>query len=170
MPCTTKHLDVFNQLLFFSQCFCRGSNLLVYVPMVWFQWLAITQGLQLASEKKYQTYKRTALRSSCCQTFQRIFVWSLVFVSKLQTLSKLAHSSSSVFETLRWTRFGTFKPFAPYRSSIAVARKTVERVLELQEKISIFLQEHNANFALLLADDIWLKKLAHFPDMLKLLN
>ena len=48
--------------------------------------------------------------------------------------------------------------------------KIVERVFELREKLSIFLLEHNADLALLVADEIWIGKLAYLADIFNLLN
>ena len=48
--------------------------------------------------------------------------------------------------------------------------KIVEHVFELQEKLSIFLQEHNVDSALLVVDKIWLGKLACLADIFNLLN
>ena len=48
--------------------------------------------------------------------------------------------------------------------------KIVERVFELREELLIFLKEHNADLPLLVADEIWLGKLAYLEDMFNLLN
>ena len=51
---------------------------------------------------------------------------------------------------------------------MAVARK--HSVFELREELSVLLQEHNPDVALLIADEIWLGKLAHLEDMFNLLH
>ena len=43
-------------------------------------------------------------------------------------------------------------------------------MFELGEELLIFLKEHNADLASLVADEIWLGKLAYLADMFNLLN
>ena len=64
------------------------------------------------------------------------------------------HSSLLLHAEIRWLSRG----------------KIVERVFELREELSIFLQEHNTDLASLVVDEIWLGKLTYLADMFNLLN
>ena len=74
--------------------------------------------------------------------------------SKLCNELGLEHSSYLLHTIVRW-----------------LSRKNiVERVFELREELLIFLKEHNADLASLVANEIWLGKLAYLADMFNLLN
>ena len=100
--------------------------------------------------------KSTLILSSCVKIVNSIKARPLQsrMFSKLCDKLGSEHTSLLLHTEVRWLSRG----------------KIVERVFKLREKLSIFLQEHNAGLASLVADEIWLGKLAYLADIFNFLN
>ena len=106
---------------------------------------------------KHLAQSLSEVLSSCIKIVNSIKACSLQsqMFSKICDVLGSEHSSLLLHKEVRWLSQG----------------KIVERVFELREELSIFLQEHNMDLAsLVVADEIWLGKLAYLEDIFDLLN
>jgi len=88
--------------------------------------------------------------------------------STVSTLSQIITSMINL-ETLR---LGPQHPSRLLRTDVRwlYRGKIMEQVFELREEFLVFLQPLNSALALLVADEIWLGKLAYLADIFDLLN
>ena len=88
--------------------------------------------------------------------------------STVSTLSQIITSMINL-ETLR---LGPEHPSRLLRTDVRwlYRGKIMEQVFELREEFLVFLQPLNSALALLVADEIWLGKLAYLADIFDLLN